>query len=96
MDKKFSGWVQSILKMKDGELLKLGGLDTLVTINTFRLILIFAWIMPYSMPCDPRPILLFVFDTSGTAVDFDTFTIADLCTTSMLWPPLLILVHRLS
>lgn len=92
MDKKFSGWVQSILKMKDGELLKLGGLDTLVTINTFRLILIFAWIMLIPCLAILVPYYYLYSDTSGTAVDFDTFTIADLCTTSMLWPPLLILV----
>lgn len=87
----FGGWVGSILRLQDGELMKLGGLDTVVTSNAARSLVILACVM--AIPCllIVTPFYYFNSDTTGSPVTFDTFTIADLYTGSMFWPPLLVL-----
>ena len=91
VERGFVDWTRSILRLEDGELLKLGGLDALVTSNTFRLLMLFTFIT--AIPCLVIlvPFYYFNSDTVGTPIDFDTFSIADLHTSSTLWPPLLVL-----
>lgn len=85
----FAEWFRGLMALRDEECLRLGGLDSLVLISTFRLILITFCIM--AVPC----LLLlvpFYYTHSDTSdgVDFNTFTIADLYTESF-WPPLIVL-----
>ena len=90
VEKSFYGWFKGLLCLSDEVLLRLAGLDALVTSNGFRLILLFACVM--AIPC--LLILLPYYYTHSDhteTVNFDTFTISDLYT-DVFWPPLLVLV----
>lgn len=88
--KKFGKWFKGLMSLKDVDRLRLGGLDSLVLTNSFRLILILTCIM--SIPC--LLILIpyyFTHSDTSNGVSFTTFTIADLYTDTF-WPPLFVLI----
>jgi hypothetical protein len=87
---RFFDWVKELLSITDAELLKVGGLDALVTSNAYRLLFVFTCIM--SVPCllILAPYYYFNSDHSD-GVDFESFTISDLFVDTF-WPPVLVLV----
>ena len=90
VEKSFFGWFKGLLKLSDDTLLRLAGLDALVTSNTFRLVLLFACIMFF--PC--LIILIPYYYTNSDhseVINFNTFTISDLYA-EIFWPPLLVLI----
>lgn len=90
VDISFIGWFRELIGIGDDLLLRIAGLDALVTSNGFRLILLFVCIM--AIPCLflLAPYYYFHSDRS-IFVDFNTFTISDLYTDTF-WPPLLVLI----
>lgn len=86
----FNQWFRELMSIGDELLLRVAGLDALVTSNGCRLMLLFACIM--AVPC----LLLLIpyyyaYSDHSESVDFDTFTISDLYTDNF-WPPLLVLI----
>ena len=90
IEKSFFVWFKRLMGISDDELLRLAGLDALVTSNGFRLILLFAFVM--IVPC----LLIlapfyYTHSDHSEIINFDTFTISDLYTDAF-WPPLLVLI----
>lgn len=90
VEKSFFGWFKGLLGISDDSLLRLAGLDALVTSNGFRLILLFILMM--IVPC-LLILLPFYYSHSDRSevVNFATFTISELYTETF-WPPLLVLM----
>ena len=87
---KFGDWFADLRKLPDATMLRLAGLDALVSSNTFRLFLMFGCII--ALPCLLILVPYYYFHSDHIdKITFHTFTISELYVFSF-WPPLLVLV----